>query len=92
MAHQDDLSSAPPHYLRFARAIALVGALGGSAAGCCPIIPDTVACGHCTCAGQSASASQPLSCSAIHRDAQCCARAVPVPGPLAPPSVPAPVS
>ncbi|MFO0686468.1 MAG: hypothetical protein U0234_30670 [Sandaracinus sp.] len=88
MAHDPEPTHAPPHYLRFARAIALVGALGGSTAGCCPVIPDTVACNHCTCPGQTASASQPLSCSTIHRDAQCCVRALPVPGPLAPPSLP----
>lgn len=80
----------PPHYLRFARALALVGTLGGAASGCCPMVPDSVACAHCTCSGQLSSASRPLACDTIHRDTQCCTSMmrVPVVGPLAPPSLP----
>lgn len=78
-----------PHHVRFARALALVGALGASAEGCCPAIPDSVACNHCTCSWQTGSFSQPLACETIHRDDVCCApAALPVPGPLAPPDLP----
>jgi hypothetical protein len=76
----------PPHYLRFARAVALVGALGG-AAGCCPLVPDSLACQHCACSWQPRSASQPLTCDTIHREAACCVRALPVVGPLSPPDL-----
>jgi hypothetical protein len=76
-----------PHYLRFARALALAGALGAATSGCCPMIPDSVACGHCTCAWQTRSVSAPLACSTIHREAECCPP--PVIGPLAPPDLPA---
>jgi hypothetical protein len=78
-----------PHYLRFARALALVGALGATAPACCPVIPDSVACAHCTCSWQSRSASAPLACTTIHRDAECCAPPIvrPVIGPLAPPTL-----
>lgn len=80
-----------PHYLRFARALALTGVLGVSigagTSGCCPMVPDSVACAHCTCSWQSRSPSAPLSCSAIHREPQCCPP--PPVGPLAPPDLPA---
>lgn len=78
-----------PHYLRFARALALVSALGTTtvgASGCCPVIPDSVACAHCTCAWSGGrTVSQPISCSTIGRDPVCCTP--PVVGPLAPPSL-----
>ena len=80
-------SEAAPHYLRFARSLALVGALGVAVSGCCPMIPDSVACAHCVCSGQTRTSSQPLSCDTIHRDAVCCARVIPVIGPLSPPNL-----
>lgn len=86
-----------PHYLRFARALALASALGtaGVASGCCPLVPDTVVCAHCTCYGAATSASAPLTCTALHRDTTCCpplvpvSHPLPVPGPLSPPDLPA---
>ena len=79
-----------PHHVRFARAIALVGGLAITT-GCCPMIPDSLACQHCTCSWQTRSFSQPLACDTLHRDSQCCTPILPlaVPGPLYPPDLPA---
>ena len=78
-----------PHYARFARALTLASALGAAAttSACCPVIPESVACAHCTCSGQTRTLSQPLSCDTIHRDTECCAARMPVPGPLPPPDL-----
>lgn len=76
-----------PHYLRFARALVLASALT-PASGCCPAIPDSVACAHCTCSWSPGhTVSQPVSCSTIGREPTCCPPP-PVVGPLEPPSLP----
>jgi hypothetical protein len=75
-----------PRYLRFARALALASVLAPGASGCCPLVPDSIACGHCTCAWAAGhTASQPVSCATIGREAICCPP--PPVGPLAPPSL-----
>lgn len=77
-----------PHYLRFARALALVSvsALAPSVSGCCPLVPDSVACAHCTCPWAGGhTPSQPVSCSTIGRESTCCPP--PAIGPLAPPGL-----
>jgi len=72
-----------PHYLRFARAIALVSALATTSG--CAQVRERVGCSHCHCAWISASLSQPVSCDLAGPD-YCCR---PVEGPLPPPDLPA---
>ncbi len=77
-----------PHYLRFARAIALVAATGSTIAlsGCCPLVPRTFVCDHCACPyGSGRTLSQPILCETLDRT-DCCF--TPPLGPLAPPSYP----
>jgi hypothetical protein len=80
---------ATPRYLRFARSLALVSVLGATAPACCPVIPDSVVCAHCTCWSTPRSVSQPLMCETLHRATQCCVsyRSLPVVGPLSPPDL-----
>jgi hypothetical protein len=77
-----------PHYLRFAQAIALVS-IALTSGGCCPMIPDATACGHCACDTTQRSLSQPLLCDTIGRDPVCCPpiRHMPMIGPLSPPNL-----
>jgi hypothetical protein len=86
--HQSPVHSrSAPHYLRFARAIALVAVAGAASAtsGCCPLVPTSVVCNHCECPYGPSGASRPVMCDTIGRLDQCCVP--PVPGPLAPPSL-----
>jgi hypothetical protein len=71
-----------PHYLRFARALALV-TLAASASGC-DQVRARIGCEHCHCAWVPWSVGQPVSCDWV--DPACCA---PVEGPLPPPDLPA---
>ena len=70
------------HYLRFARALALVSALATTSG--CEQMRERVGCDHCHCAWSAASIRQPLSCDLVGPD-WCCR---PVEGPLPPPDLP----
>ncbi len=78
-------STTRPHYVRFARALALASVVA-TASGCCPMVPDATACGHCACSLRERSLSAPLLCETIHREDACC-RAFII-GPLSPPDLP----
>ena len=74
-----------PHWLRFARAMALVSVtVAGGATGIgCRAITAPLACEHCHCDVSSRSMSRLVGCDTIdHRE--CC---MPVEGPLAPPEL-----
>lgn len=72
-----------PHFLRFARALALVSLVAASSAGC-EQVRSAMGCQHCHCAGSSASIDRPLSCDLVG-PTYCCA---PIEGPLPPPDLP----
>ncbi len=76
-----------PHYLRFARAIALVAACGPVSAGCCPLVPASFVCDHCECPYGGTGRTRPVMCETIGRSDDCCMPPPIVPGPLAPPSL-----
>jgi hypothetical protein len=71
-----------PHYLRFARALALVSLASASAG--CHQVREQIGCQHCHCYGVPWSLSRPISCDRI--EPACC---LPVEGPLPPPDLPA---
>lgn len=83
MAAPTATNETPPHYLRFARAIALVSLTLASTG--CQQLRERVGCEHCHCAWIGASVQQPVSCDLAGPD-YCCQ---PVEGPLAPPDLPA---
>ncbi len=70
------------HCLRFARAIALVGAVALTPG--CRAIGTAVGCQHCHCPWASFSVQQPVSCGLVGQEDDCCA---PVEGPLPPPDL-----
>ena len=71
-----------PHYLRFARVLALVS-IAGTAAGC-QAVPPAFACNHCRCGPSPFAFDRPVTCSFIGRDDDCC---MIIEGPLPPPNL-----
>jgi len=71
-----------PHFLRFARALALVSL--AATTGACEQVRERIGCEHCHCSWSPWTIRQPVSCDWV--DPVCC---MPVEGPLPPPDLPA---
>lgn len=71
----------PAHYLRFARALALVSMVSVTSG--CQQVRDRIGCEHCHCGG-GFSMHTPVQCETIGMP-ECC---MPVEGPLPPPELP----
>jgi hypothetical protein len=78
-------TNATPHYVRFARALALVSFVAGAtAAEGCAQARQTIGCGHCYCPGATRSLERPIACETIDLDF-CCS--IIIEGPLPPPEL-----